>query len=428
MTSGAQHASGRKVAIVGNMNNSGFAMLRYFRDLGADAHLLPYATDGRGNLTHFSPSADTWQLDRWADFIRPLNVANNTAALIGTQGTLWSKRARASLNAQLSEYDYFVGSGMAPALFQTLGQQLDIYFPYGTGIEFYGDIEFKQRMRSSLLRRFSHALIRQLQGRGIRSTRHCLNMEMSLTKASFDRLGKPFERLAIPAVYNAEPLPQNLPDGLSNTVARMRASDLSMFCCARLLWARDNRFNERTWQSFTKNSDWMFHGLARFVQQHPGIRPLLAVVEYGPDVDVSKRLVHELGLQEHVLWLPMLPRREIMLLLAEADIGIGEFYRDPGVIWGGSGWEILAAGRPLVQSFNFSSEGFAVEFGHSPPPIQDVTSADDLARHLATLYADPSGRRRIGAQSLAWFNEFNGVGLAHRWLSLLAPGISQGSR
>lgn len=426
--SSRQISHGTKVAIVGNMNNSGFALLRFFRDLGADAYLLPYASDGHGNLSHFSPEADTWHPARWRSFIRPLDVTNNSRALLGADGTLWSRRARAKLSADLAEYGHFVGSGMAPALFQTLGRQLDIYFPYGTGIEFYGDIEFNRQMHSSTLRRCSHAVVRHFQGRGIQSTRHCLNAEMSLTKASFDRIGKPFERLAIPAVYNVEPLPDVVPDGLTSTVARLRASDLSMFCCARLLWVRDPRLSERGWQSFTKNSDWMFHGLAQFLRQNPGSRPLLAIVEYGPDVAASKQLVRDLGLLDHVMWLPMMPRREIMLLLEAADVGIGEFYRDPGVIWGGTGWEILAAGRPLVQSFNFTVEGFTAEFGHAPPPILDVSSVDSLARYLQVLYADPVGRRRIGQQSLAWFNQFNGIGLARQWLARLMPDTAQGER
>ena len=428
MTSGQKISDGRKVAIIGNMNNSGFALLRYFRDLGADAYLLPYATDGHGNLSHFSPEADTWQPARWRSFIRPLDVPNSSRALLGATGTLWSRRTRAKLNADLAEYGHFVGSGMAPALFQTLGRQLDIYFPYGTGIEFYGDIEFNRHMHSSALRRCSHSLVRHLQGRGIQSTRRCLNAEMSLTKSSFDHIGKPFERLAIPAVYNAESHPESVPEGLTSVVAKLRASDLSMFCCARLLWVRDPRFGERAWQSFTKNSDWMFLGLSQFVRQHPGSRPLLAVVEYGPDVEASKQLVRDLRLQDHVLWLPMMPRREIMLLLEAADVGIGEFYCDPGVIWGGTGWEILAAGRPLVQSFNFTVGGYTKEFGHAPPPILDVSSADDLTRRLEALYADPMGRRRIGQQSLVWFNQFNGMGLARRWLDRLVPDGTQGER
>lgn len=416
-----------RIAIVGNMNNGGFAIMRYFRDLGADAHLLPYSTDGQGNLAHFAPEADTWYPERSQPFIHALGVPNASATLLSTSGILWSVSERRRLDTLLAGYDLFVASGIAPALFAALGRRLDIYFPYGMGIEFYGDIEFRNRMRSSWVRRLAHGGLRLMQARGIRATRHCLNAEMSLTQDSFNAIGKPFLRLAIPAVYNAEDPPARVPPTIEAAIGQLRAADLSLFSCARLLWVRDPHLGEREWRSFTKNSDWMFHGLARFVAQHPGVRVLLAVVEYGPDVEASKQLVASLRLQDHVLWLPKMPRREIMLLLTAVDIGIGEFYQDHGVIWGGTGWEILASGRPFVQSFNFTPQGFAAEFGHPPPPVLDVKGPDDLARHLADGYRDPERRRQVGREGLAWFNAHNGVGLARRWLDLLSappqPGV-----
>jgi hypothetical protein len=72
-----------RIAIVGNMNNGGFAIMRYFRDLGADAYLLPYLTDGSGNLAHFAPEADSWTIERWQPFIRQLNFPNTTEAVFG---------------------------------------------------------------------------------------------------------------------------------------------------------------------------------------------------------------------------------------------------------------------------------------------------------------------------------------------------------
>mgnify|MGYP003315039633 CR=1 FL=1 len=32
-------------------------------------------------------------------------------------------------------------------------------------------------------------------------------------------------------------------------------------------------------------------------------------------------------------------------------MGVGEFYKN-GVIWGGTGWEVLSQGLPLIQGFN----------------------------------------------------------------------------
>lgn len=405
-----------KIAIVGNMNNNGFALLRYLRDLGADAWLLPFNTDGVGNLAHFAPENDTWQFDNWCRWIRPMDVPNTSMALLGSGGTLWRPYRRNALNQHLAAYDRFIGSGVAPALFYTLGRRLDVFAPYSIGIELYGNRGFMDQRLATPVRYLTRRIVQHFQAKGIRATRHCLNAEMSLTKDSFEAIGKPFERLAYPMLYNREVVSAQPSARLAETIARLRSAELSMFCCARLLWVRDPAIKESVWSSQSKNSDWMFRGLAQFLKRRPLARVVLAVVQYGPDTEQSQRLVHELGLANHVLWLPKMPRREIMLLLKAAHIGIGEFYRDPGVIWGGTGWETLAAGRPLMQSFNFTTLGFEAEFGHPPPPILDVSSADDVARHIEQMYVDPAARQRMSQASLDWFNRNNGIGLAGRWL------------
>lgn len=414
--------------MVGNMNNSGFAIMRYFRDLGADAYLLPFSTDSEGNLAHFMPLADTWFPERWMPYIHALDVPNSTGALWSRRGVFWSAARRRELNALFEGYERFIGTGIAPTLFTVLGRRLDIFFPYSTGIEFYGNAELRNGIRSSFARRIAYTGLRRLQASGIRASRYCLNAEMSLTQDSLNRIGKDFQRLAIPAFYNREVVPVHLPARTEAVTERMRAADLSLFSCARLLWVRDPLLSDREWRSVTKNSDWIFRGLARFVAAHPGVKVLLTVVEYGPDVEEAKQLVGALGLHDHVLWLPTLPRREIMALLAAVDLGVGEFYSDHGVIWGGTGWEVLASGRPLLQSFNFTAQEFSAEFGHAPPPILDVKAPEDFAAHLSACWRDPGRMRAAGEASLDWFNRHNGIGLARRWLALLTDSQSSGLR
>ena len=49
-----------KIAVLGNMNNAGFVLMRHLRDLGEDAHLLLYKNDGAGYSSHFSLESDSW--------------------------------------------------------------------------------------------------------------------------------------------------------------------------------------------------------------------------------------------------------------------------------------------------------------------------------------------------------------------------------
>jgi len=87
-----------KIGLIGNMNNNNFAMMRYFRDLGADAHLLLYSSEGKGTLSHFTPEADTWELGRWAPFIHQTDIPNAPVAAfdfpLSTVVGVWSELRR----------------------------------------------------------------------------------------------------------------------------------------------------------------------------------------------------------------------------------------------------------------------------------------------------------------------------------------------
>ena len=411
---------GLRIAVIGNMNNNGFTIMRYFRDLGFNAYLLPYSTDGTGNLSHFLPEADTWDIDRWKSYILPLDIPNSSRGILhAILSNVWPNKLKKDL---LLKYDFFIGSGATPAIFEALKLKLDIFYPYGVGIEFYGDLEFHKKRKSSLLRGIVNGYIRRLQSKGIRNTRHCINPEMSITKDSFEKIGRSFLQLSVPVVYNREKNTQAvLRPHISAVIKHMKSYELSIFSCSRLRWDKSTLKSEigENWKSASKNNDWLFIGLAQFIRENPKARPLLICIEYGPDVEVTKKLIGDLGISQNVIWLPILQRREIMLLLQTCDIGVGEFRSDPGILWGGTGWEVLSCGKPLLQSFNFSDASFESEFGYPPPFVLDVKSYQDVAIHLNTLYNDADRFDAITKRVSDWFERYNGIGLAKQWLDLL---------
>ena len=52
-----------KVAILGNMNNNNFALMRYSRDLNVDAKLLLFENDGILENSQFTCESDTYEID-----------------------------------------------------------------------------------------------------------------------------------------------------------------------------------------------------------------------------------------------------------------------------------------------------------------------------------------------------------------------------
>ena len=323
------------------------------------------------------------------------------------------------LARELEGYDSFIGSGLSPAILDRIGKSLDIYFPYSTGIEFYGTLELLAARRSSILKRFILNRLRVLQARGIVRSKFRLNAELSLTKRSFEEIGATFLPYFLPAVYNVETIPSEPPSGFESLVAEMKRSDFVVFSHARQLWVKKNSFSDTEWRSQTKNSNFLIHGFARFIRTHSSSSCLLVLLEYGEDVAASKRLCEELDVTRFVRWIPKTERKNLTYLLQCSHVGIGEFYLDEGVIWGGTGWEVIAAGKPLIQSFNFDAKQFERTFNVPVPPILDAKSSGEVTAQLESLFDDRQLLTSIGSLSKKWFDSHGGIGLAKKWLDLL---------
>ena len=73
-----------RVALLGNTCNNNFALMRYLRDLGVDAHLLLYSNEGiEGNNIHYSPEYDTFHFNKWKVYIHRLPVMNGIESIVG---------------------------------------------------------------------------------------------------------------------------------------------------------------------------------------------------------------------------------------------------------------------------------------------------------------------------------------------------------
>lgn len=416
-----------RIGIVGNMNNNGFAIMRYFRDLGADAHLLLYDNDGKGSLSHFAPENDSWEIDKWTPFIHRTDMINGYPALLGYPHKLQPPISKRKLKSYFKGYDQIIGSGVAPTILGRIGRKLDIFFPYGVGIEFVGlQVDREMLDHGALIRKYLTQYLKYHQIRGIKQAKFCLNAEMSLTRTTFDEIGVEFLPLAIPMVYKEKASAySNSSQSLKSILERFEAHDCVVMGHASLTWVWDKTVSKRRWKYVSKNNDWLIRGFAEFLESKPAGTQLLAIVEYGPDVEATKSLCKELGISHQVIWLPKMSRKELMILLAHCDIGVGEFYLDKGVMWGGTGWEVLASGKPLLQGFQFEEEEYQAIYGHCPPPMLPVKSQNDILKHLVEMHQNPEKRTAIGQEAAKWFNRYNGISLAEKWLNLLIRPVEE---
>ena len=349
-----------KVAFIGNMNNNNFALMRYFRDLGADAHLFLWHNDGIGSLSHFTPESDSWEIERWSKYIHQTDLSNTLSSVFGDPKRLTLPVSAKRILSQIGGFDAYVGSGIAPALLARAGIYLDIFYPYSTGVEFVGIAPSGKSIKSeNILRRIILSYLKMKQVKGIRKSKYCLNAELGPTQFTLDSLGVNTLPLAIPMVYNLEQLSESkVSPKLTELKSVLRASDFKVFSHGRQLWKKTDEYSDVDWLGMNKNNDWLIQGFSDFIKYKKAINPFLVLLDYGPDAKETRKLCAELQIEQHVIWLPKMSRKEILFALSLCDVGTGEFIVNRGCIWGGTGWETLSSGKPLLQTFNFSKEEF----------------------------------------------------------------------
>ena len=385
-----------KVALIGNMNNNHFSLMRYLRDLGMDAYLLLYADEQK----HFLPEHDTWNLAKWEPFIIKTSISN------GGRDAFWQLFRPWEIAKQVEGFDRIIANGFFPAYAYVIRKKIDIFFPYGTGGEFLVyHKDFGSKIRFLVYNFF--------QAHGLKhNTRYVGTIDHSERNIrQFRALRVPILPFTVPMVYNREGLPPllEMPRELSK-LREIKRKYKVLFSHARQSWVGETRGKE------AKKNDIFIEGFAEYLQKsdRKGIR--LFLVEYGVDVNESKKLISSLGIDSYVFWLPKMSRKEIMLALDYVDIGASEF---GGIYFGGVGWEFLSKGIPFLHYFNCSEKDFLSQTGCRLPEFINVCSQDEIADKLLRFEEDEEPFQEKGKRLRSWFDEYNGISLAARIKTIL---------
>ncbi|KQU54793.1 hypothetical protein ASG72_04045 [Bosea sp. Leaf344] len=153
-----------------------------------------------------------------------------------------------------------------------------------------------------------------------------------------------------------------------------------------------------------KGSDKLIRGFARFRAANPKLAAgwRLLLQSWGTDLEASRGLVTELGLDDVTLWLslcskPLLRRRQ-----RAADAVADQFVMEG---YGASVLESLAAAKPVImRPVPDSSEH---HFRTAPPPFIGAATDVEIGHALVRL-ADPHTRKAAGEASRAWVEAEHG--------------------
>ncbi|WP_424963023.1 hypothetical protein [Ekhidna sp.] len=375
------------------MNNNFFSMMRYLRDLGVDAYLIPYTTDGKSTLSHFIPENDTWDFSKWSPYI--LNPILPNGRIRG----LLSFFHRGRIKEVFDNYDLIIGTGFAPAYAYMAGRSLDIFIPYS----FRG--EFLHYPKTS---NFFNAISRWIQSycqlQGLNRTKIICGIDHK-ERIHFKKNGLKIHSLPIPMLYYEEPT--SIPHHLVKTMKCMQKSNFVVFSHLTHGWKNQG------FKSDIKRNDLLIQGFAECVRDY-GIDATLFLIEVGFDVQASKDLIEKLGIGDHVQWLPRFSRKEILELLPYVNIGGNAL---SGLFWGGSGWEFLMKGVPMIHNL---SNAYESDHGlDSLPPFYNVSSIREISEAIYEAYTNEEKNKAIGSEAKQWFNANQGYGLAKTYVKLI---------
>lgn len=371
-----------RVALLGNMNNNHFVILRFLLDHGLDAHLLLYENE----LAHFMPEMDTYSYSKYKDRVHQLTW--------GSYKKLFFFNKEQILK-DLAGYDFFIGSRLAPAYFFKAGKALDLLIPAGGELH---SLPFFNGWNPKAL--FKWTLFSQLQKRGLlKNTRHIMwgttNPDIDNRIGTLGLNGKIYNQ-APPILYLPEyviPAEEKTNPLLERFGALRQQYDLMVGYHCRHTWktilpgGMDNKDTQK-----------LFIGFASFLKT-TRIKACIVTFEYGPDVEATKTLCRELGITDSVYWFPLSARKNLMAALKKADILCGEFHRS--FYNYGAVYESLALGKPFMH---FRDD--ALYAGRSLYPMLNAQTSVDIVQHLQNFEKNPSQIKAIGDAAEKWFTDF----------------------
>ena len=388
----------KRVALIGNVNNNFFAITRHLRDMGYDAHLFY-----RIALDHFRPQADTYEED-YTTFCTAVTWLDK--GLFGIDEDQITKDLRG--------FDFYIGQGDEAAAAYRAGFIMDVYFPYGSDVYKYAYLRQEFSFAHRLLYYYRLRNIAQVnktmrKGTTSKSMRGAIaNARNILVEYTNDDFEEKIKGLKCKGQYRNVPMPF-IYDKEYRSVAELKTADApwqnqveELRANNRLLILYHGRQEWKTkYNEFTpKNTHHLIIGFANFVKKNPDAKCALVMLEYGHDLDNSKHLVNELGIEKSVAWLPKMYRREIMYLIGKMDVCSGQFGRS--YLTFGTIVESMLMAKPVIH---YRDDKLYEKFHSNLYPLLNARDPEEIEQQISYAYDNPEELKRIGDEACKWIKQ-----------------------
>ena len=82
-----------------------------------------------------------------------------------------------------------------------------------------------------------------------------------------------------------------------------------MISHSRHQWKRPSTLSEKEFSSISKNNDWLIKGFSAYLEISAK-KSYSNSFEYGIDYQNTKSLIHDLGIQDNIYWLPLMKEKK----------------------------------------------------------------------------------------------------------------------
>lgn len=377
-----------KIGLLGNMNNNNFSLMRILRNEGYDAHLFLF------NNEFFFPEEDSQNLSKWNEFIHNLEVSNGKPDILFLN--------KEFLRDKLRTFDFLIGNGISPYILKKIDRKLNIFMPYGEGIEHINEntdnlseIIFSKKMlnfpKILWFKICSFLQYRSLDNCDSITTFNLHNFSLN----TFKKLGvipniMPIFPLYEEKVYKTDEL-------LINKIRKLPKSSVKIFSHVAHFWK--NLPYKNYMDGLGKRNNWLIEGVKKYYSLPYKKDVYVILTEYGPDVSETKKLISKYELEKNFLWIPKLKRSEIYNIIDQCDLGSSEF---ANMFWGSCGWEFINRGKNFFHQLSVQER--YLEKNIKLPNFINVNKPKDIADYL--LKFDKKKEIKKGRENKKWYIHF----------------------
>lgn len=375
-----------KIACVGNMNNNMFAIVRHLRHAGYNAELIL-----ANEFAHFKPEADTFEKIDFS-YIKEFDFFKSD--LLYTDKRL--------VNKYFSEYNFVIACGYSIAYLTFSKVKIDVTLPYGSDLY---DLPFFEPVDlSNTYSNAQRAALAKYQKKGLEGADVVV---FDYTNDEFEKIIDKFKfkgtryKLPYPFIFTQEFNFENSEKLQSKGKFTVRMKEIKkefdfiVFNHMRQSWK-----NPLDIWSY-KGNEKVFKAFKQFLPSANN-KACLIVFEYGTDIEDSKSLIKELGIERNVIWFPVSERKEILSMISFADIGIGEIGNYSWFSYGAI-FEFLCMKKPVIH---YREDSLYVGKVESLYPMYSASTQEEVLNALVNSYKNRSKTDQMATESHNWFIKY----------------------